>query len=139
MDLLEISALVSILLGVSPRCERWFQRLHACGVSKKNLTSSGFDFFLVVMRQIAFRLSHQGDIFRYLPFSLISVKTVVAPGFSRLYYQGFSSLRPTSFITSNPFFLFIRQSPCDGFDFGPDMLVGASLVIASTCFCRDKV
>ena len=34
---------------VSPCCERWFQRLHACGISNKNLTNSGPDFFLSVI------------------------------------------------------------------------------------------
>ena len=52
-DLHEILALVSIALQVSPYYERWLQRLHACGVSKINLTCHGVDFFHAVIRFIA--------------------------------------------------------------------------------------
>ena len=37
-----------------PACsERWFQRLNACEVSKKNFTNFCLDFFFVVMGLIA--------------------------------------------------------------------------------------
>ena len=68
MDLHEHFALVSILLRVSPCYERWLQRLHACGVSKKNLTSSGLDFFLTVIRFNALGAVSLDRLFRNLPF-----------------------------------------------------------------------
>ena len=53
MDLQDNLALVSILQRVFPYFERWWQRRHACGVSKTNLTSSGLDVFLAVIKLIA--------------------------------------------------------------------------------------
>ena len=50
MDLLEVSALVSILPRVSPCCGCCLQHLHACGVSKMNLAKSGLHLCCLVNR-----------------------------------------------------------------------------------------
>ena len=66
MGLFEMQVLVSIMLVVFPCCVRWFQRPHACGVSKMNLTKSDLSFFLAVMRQIVLgfpKLVHLEDLF----------------------------------------------------------------------------
>ena len=53
MDLHDNLALVSILQRVFPYFERWCQRRHVCGVAKTNLTSSGLDVFLAVIKLTA--------------------------------------------------------------------------------------
>ena len=51
MNLQEILALALILLRFLRGTNAWLHRLHACGVSTKNFTSSGPDFFLAVIRR----------------------------------------------------------------------------------------
>ena len=55
------AGVVSFLLRVSPCCERWFQRLHACGVSKTKLKNSGLNFELAVDNTIRPRIGFNFD------------------------------------------------------------------------------